>query len=76
MLLMVPLLVDPVVTTIVTVALLLAARLSIAQLMIPPDSLQVLWLDTAERKLTPACRVSVKATPVAWSGPLLLTVME
>ena len=69
-----PLLVDPTATRIVTVALVLAARLPTAQLMIPPDWLQVPWLGAAERKLTPAGRVSLKATPVAGAGPLLVTV--
>ena len=74
LLIVVPL-VGPGVTTIVTVALLLAARVPIAQLMIPLDSLQVPGLGAAKRKLTPAGRVSVKTTPVAWEGPLFVTVI-
>ena len=74
-LLIVVLLVEPGLMTIVTVALVLAAKLFISQFRNPPDLLQVPWLGRAERKLTPAGRVSVKIIPVAWEGPLLVTVI-
>jgi len=44
------------------------------QLTAPPSWEQVPWRDEADTKLTPAGRVSVRATLPAAPGPLLVTV--
>ena len=49
--------------------------LPILHVTVPPASLQVPWLDVAETKLVPAGKGSVKITPVAVPGPLLVTIM-
>jgi hypothetical protein len=62
------------VTTIVTVAFAPSPMLPRLQVTVPPDSLHVPWLGMAEPKGTPVGSVSVSTTPVAVSGPMLVTV--
>ena len=57
-----------------TVALAPPARVARAQL-IGPVPAQVPWLGVAETNPSPAASVSVRATPVAVVGPLLVTVI-
>jgi hypothetical protein len=59
------------VTTIVTVALAALARVPRLQLT---AAVQVPWLGVAETNVTPVGTASVKVTPVAGDGPLLVTV--
>ena len=58
-------------TTIVTVALAVFASVPRLQLTV---AVQVPWLGVAETNVTPVGTVSVKVTPVAGDGPLLVTV--
>ena len=61
------------VTTRVTVALALLLIVPRGQLTVLVP-LQLPWPGVAETKLTPAGKVSVKLTPVAVEGPLLVMV--
>jgi len=58
-------------TTIVTVALAAFAKVPRLQLT---AAVQVPWLGVAETNVTPVGTASVKVTPVAGDGPLLVTV--
>src|SRR6266850_508174 len=58
-------------TTMVTVALAALARVPRLQLTVV---VQVPWLGVAETNVTPAGTASVRVTPVAGDGPLLVTV--
>ena len=51
--------------------LLMVPRLHVT---VPDASLQLPWLEKAEPKVTLAGSVSDSTTPVAWDGPLLVTV--
>ena len=59
-------------TVTVTVLLSSTARLCRSQVTIPPLAEQPVLADT---KSTPAGKVSVTTTPLAGSGPLLVTVI-
>jgi hypothetical protein len=62
------------VTTMDTVELLPLAREPRSQVTVLPDWLQLPWLGVADTKVTPEGRVSVRVTPEALQGPLLVTV--
>src|SRR5207249_1900405 len=57
-----------------TLACAEAARAPRLNVRVLPLWVKLPWLGLAETKLTPAGRVAVRVTPVAGSGPALLTV--